>query len=901
MSRTRNITLRSVALLLAGLALWTCASSAGQPLKKPPAATSAAPGCDFEAPNAWKAWTLQPPEPRQTSEAGWETLQMDFLAPSSGQAVVRLFLIGAGRLRFDNLELYRLQKRKPATTERRAILNPGFEAAVPKRSARPEGWITGSGAVRSTDKACTGKAALLLHLSRPGSAAARQELRLKKGGRYRLTVRVSGEVTAGLAGCALLPEEGAKTILAGQTLNGSTLLGGRGRCGRLTAEKGNTRLASIELDAAAGQNYTLQSFFRGDLGDRGRLRVEVTALSGSGEENLLAARALTRNDLGPDWRPLRFNFALREARRLRLRLRLDGPALVELDDISLRPPLVVPAPKRFTASDAGGNFRPKGRRPLITSNGKKDAQLVQAFTSLVGKRVRLPTAFWQFWRSGRAFDHQSKPFTELLERKIEDGSVLLLDVSRKAEAKWLAGRAIIVPDQPGSYAISVRAKALIVAARGTDGFMAAASALGWLSVDGPEPEIFGCQLEDWPTHNLRGAEISFDGRLAATDRQLVSMLGTYRMGDLVVTGSGFWRLPDSKTRAEARDILSLASRLNLRTTIFLDALGSAPALAEKSPQSVEMAWKQDESHYLRGTERSFLGTRNVVSAAGAPVEVTSERGRTYVAGKDYHLEIPSPRLDSPANDAPRSWMRRLRTGRIPDGGRVLLSYNALPPATEVLASCPRAAEALDAYRKQLEHLSATGTIHGVGIGGRLPKRMRSDRRTAGTRFKNGRLVADRVRELVATTSLGAPKAEVYFWGDLLNPCGGLGLPEDSPAASAELIDPALRKKLTILVRLSRSDPLGLDCTARSTRYLLSRGYDTVGWCGTNGAAARAWAVEFARWRKGLSAWVKTRKERPGRARGMVFSPRGARLLELERFAQAAWCGVTLPDEPKATP
>jgi len=891
-----RITLATVGRRLPLTVFCLCAAiaMAAEPAVKKPAPAPPAPGCDFEAGDAWEGWKLEPPRPRESGLSAWESMRLEFLAPASGRATISLFLEGAGVFAFDDLRIYRMRRRRLPLAVDRGILNPGFETAPAGNPSGAEGWTLTPGALRSQAQACEGKAALVLQLSAPGRCEATQTLELKKGARYRLTVRASGRVTAGKAGCALLPGKDTGTALASETMSGSTLLGGTGKCGKLEAKRGKTRLASIELDATEGRNYTLQTLLRGQLGDRGRLHVELAAVTAGEEEKLIAARALARDDLGPDWRPLRLNFALRGARRLRIGLRLDGPAVAELDDLRLLEPVVIPSPKRFNRSDAGGNFRPRGRRPLITSRGKKDSRLVLTFTSMVGKRVRLPTAFWQFWRSGRAFDHQTRPFHEMLKRGIEDGSVLLLDASLKPEAKWLAGQAVTVPDRPGAYAISVRSKALIVAARGPQGFLAAASALGWLSADGPEPEVCGCQIEDWPSHEVRAAELSFDGRLADADRQLVSLLGTYRICDLVVTGNGFCRLSDSKTRSEARDLLAVARSLGLRTTVFVDALGAAPALAEKSPQSVEMIWHREESHYLRGTERSFLAGRNVVPAAGAAVEVTSERGRTFAAGKDYRLEVPSPHLGAPAKDAPRSWLRRIAGSRIPDGARILISYNALPPSREVPAACPRAFEALDTYRKQLGYLENTGAVSGLGIGGRLPKRMRTDMRTAGTRFKNGRLVADRVRELVATTSLAAPRAKAWLWGDLLNPCGGLDLPEDSPAASAELIDPAVRRKLTVLVRLDRSDAAGLDCTARSARFLLSHGYDTVAWCGTNIAAARAWTAEFARWRQGLAAWKKARKERTGRPLGMTFSPRGARILELENFASAAWCGAQLP-------
>jgi hypothetical protein len=225
---------------------------------------------------------------------------------------------------------------------------------------------------------------------------------------------------------------------------------------------------------------------------------------------------------------------------------------------------------------------------------------------------------------------------------------------------------------------------------------------------------------------------------------------------------------------------------------------------------------------------------------------------------------------------------------------VLLSYNALPPPGTLPAACPAAAEGppLFAQQVRLAAEAAAGPF-GFGLGGRLPGLMRTDRRTAGTRLQNGRLTADRIRELVSALALAAPATGPLLWGDTLNPCGGLQLPADSPAASAELLDPELRRQLTVLVRLDRSDAAGRDLIARSTDYLLSRGYRLAAWCGTSGAAAEQWAAEFSRWEANPRSTDGQTK--PGRPAGMAIDAGRARVLDLERFAQAAWHGAPAPE------
>ncbi|MHC4917094.1 MAG: hypothetical protein ACYTGB_16565, partial [Planctomycetota bacterium] len=677
-----DFALKAAAAFLLAAGPFCLGAPAGEPAGTDAAAGKPVSSWDFDGKDAWSAWELDPPEPRETGRSEWEEVALEFLGPAGGRARLEVLIDGAGVLDVDAFELYRLARRGRPVSERRQINNPGFDAAEKDDPVRPVGWQLSGTAVRTAVRSFSGDASLCFSLPVQGKASASQEISLREGERYRLVFKIRGELTAGAAVARVRPPDSADAVLASEALGVSTLGGGRGRCGRLSAEKGRARFARLSMSAGAGGNRTLEALIRGSLREKGRLKLRLSGRDRGGTEVLLAARTLTAGSLGPGWQPLRMNFALRGVSSLSLAVRLEGPGAVEFDGLAVRPPRVIPAPRRMTPGETADNFRPRGSRPLFSSRGREDAEMVRVFTNLVGERMNRPTAFWQFWRSGRAFEHQARSFSQALEAKPEDGSVWLLDASRKKEAKWLAEHAVVVPDRPGAYAISVNSKALIVAARSREGFLAAGSTLSWLTADGPEPEVFAARIEDWPAHPFRAAQISFDGRLDASDRELVNRLGAYRLSHLVITGRGFWQISEPKSRSEATDLLELASGFGLRAVPFIDALGSAPALAERSPQSVEMVWQRDESHYLRGTERSFLAARNAVPCAGAPVEVTSPNGKPFKPGRDYRLEAPAPRLGADAAAAPRSWLRRAEGSGIADGGRVLLSYNALPAPRE---------------------------------------------------------------------------------------------------------------------------------------------------------------------------------------------------------------------------
>ncbi|HOX08429.1 MAG TPA: hypothetical protein PK280_18685 [Planctomycetota bacterium] len=907
--------MRHLPAVLAALLLGAAAARPAEPSPGPAVpAVQPPPNADFESARPWDGWELVPADPREAGRSEWERLTADFTAPASGRAAVELTLDGSGRAELDDLDLFEISARGPVP-QRRMLTNPGFEEAGTKTTLAAAWDLSGPAVRTEAPSAPEGRAGLRMELPRTGRAAARQVLMLEPGRRYQLHVRVRAEVTSGALSLSVLEAGGDSTgaLLTAARLRSSTLSGGSGLCGRLSAPRGAQRLARLDCPAVPGKNYTLELLARGETGDRPALRVEVAALDEAGTETLLAAAAPEAGALGPDWRPLRVGFALRGARRLRFTLRLEGPAAVEIDSLKLSGPRVVPGPRRLAPGDADDNFRPRSRRPLVTGGGRNDADTAAAFTAILSQSLSRPQSSWRFWRSSKPLEHQPSAFAAMVAKGFEPGTVFLLDPSGESEAKWLAERAVSVPDRPGAYSLAVSAKEVVVASRSPAGFVAAASTLGWLTTDSPEPEIFACRIEDWPAHPFRAAALEFDGRLSATDRELLGSLGSWRLSHLLVTGPGLWRLPEARGRNDLRELAEFARGAAPGGLVgFLDAVGAAPELLARSPQSAECLWVQGESHFLRGTERSYLSGRNVLLASGSPVEVAAPDGRILTEARDYRLETAAPRWGASGEEAPRSLLRRIPGADLADGGRVTVSYNVLPPAGSEPVACPRSEEALAAFRGALGELGRSARVSGVGLGGAFVPRMRTDRRTASTRFKNGRMLADRIAELCAEVDKGAAGASPLLWADLLNPCGGLTMPEDPPTAAADLLDPALRRRLLLLVNLPAADEDGRDRMTRSAAFLAERGYNLIGWTGERPAgAARTWlealppppapaggpAVPGAP-AAAPAAPPEAREVRRGEFIGLAFNLRGARTLDIETFAEAAWGG---PETVKPAP
>jgi hypothetical protein len=147
-----------------------------------------------------------------------------------------------------------------------------------------------------------------------------------------------------------------------------------------------------------------------------------------------------------------------------------------------------------------------------------------------------------------------------------------------------------------------------------------------------------------------------------------------------------------------------------------------------------------------------------------------------------------------------------------------------------------------------------------------------------------------VRELSVEARKAAPDCGLYLWADMINPFGGLKMPEDPPTAAAELLEPELRGKMTLIVRIGECDEDARGMMNASATSLPARGYRVAGWADGRGAAARAWAVAFRAAAEGAKT-LPAGDKAPEAPAGLVLDLRSARTLDLEAFAEAAWNGA----------
>jgi Glycosyl hydrolase family 20, domain 2 len=850
----------------------------------------------FDEKAPWNGWQLSPNDIRQSGNSEWETLIVNFTSPKSKQIKIIISSQGTGRLAFDNLELQLVNPAGKKLSERRTLSDPGFESVFKTASstapAPTSAWKL-IGFTRSVSlERLSGKSGLLF----TGKVArASQKVKLPELQQFRLMLRVRGKLTSGQTRLAII-NTSDKSLLGEIFLTGSTLVGGKKKSGLLSSSANGWLQATRTMEARAGRNHTLQLLLRGSLDNQASCSLTISAPAADGSRTILAHKQFNNQFLGPDWRPLRLNFSLRGTGKFDIAIKINGQGLLEVDNLKLRKPLIIPQPVNFTRGDAENNFRPKSVVTVISSNGKKDAKMVAAFFTNSGLKPSRSVPFWQFWRSAKAFVHLPTPFQKQVLKTNSPPTIWLLNAARGPESKWLAGRAMAVPDKPGSYAISVNAKDIVVGARDPAGFMAAASTLAWMVSDAPAPEIFACRIEDWPANNLRGMHFELPPGDTVSE-QTFALMSRYKLGTAFLSGQGAWLTAEPLSKAGSSNLAARADARGISSVPFLDCIGAAPELANRSPQSLELQLHKNEPYILRGTEKNYLLGQNVVLAAGAAVEVSSPDGNNYTINQDYKLAVPSPFWGAKADKSRRSVLRRIATGKIPDGARVLLSYNVLPPSSEIPAACPRSAEAIRIFEARAKLLGAGITgISGIGLGGILPRRMRTDMRTTSTRLKNGRQVADRLRELMTTAALVAEDLTPYAWADMVNPCANLPMPEDSPSTCSELLEVKLRRKLGLLVRIGQSHPAALQNIKRSTVFMLGRSYNLIGWCGDNPAAAEKWAAAFASW--SASSERKKAGQEAGKALGLVmgYSAPTARLLSIERFSQAAWSGKPLSNE-----
>lgn len=317
-----------------------------------------------------------------------------------------------------------------------------------------------------------------------------------------------------------------------------------------------------------------------------------------------------------------------------------------------------------------------------------------------------------------------------------------------------------------------------------------------------------------------------------------------------------------------------------------------PVELERKPDAYRSPVTAPENLGFVPDERGLLPIV-VLLGASNPFRVTSEDGATlYVRDRDYVVEGEFTFYD--ANNRLPGWglklakpfsLRRTESSAIPDGGRVLVSYNYVYMQRgghrDDFSTCISEPEAIrytqDALRATLDVLDPR-TIHlnqdevvGIGRDGRDILRMRAEGLTPG------RLFADLLNGLRDTVREAGSRATLLVWDDGLTPLhGGWSRNYNAPYYPFDALDYLSPADFTICVWRYG---YGSGATAA---YFLDRGFPIIG-CSTESVPAITdWCLELA------ARTLSHRDEARGVFMTIWKSPNTTAFLNRRLLARLAW-------------
>ncbi len=377
------------------------------------------------------------------------------------------------------------------------------------------------------------------------------------------------------------------------------------------------------------------------------------------------------------------------------------------------------------------------------------------------------------WRSGAAPRVTGLPDTPSVRRAWQ----LLCETLQAAPGAVPQGppvQVVLHKPRPGPtwpdgerYRLDVTAAGARIEAWGPDGVRwALMTLLGLGASDAPVWRAAACRIDDWPDLPLRASYVAglpFDPKRRAA---LCRRLARLKMNALVIEDSAWFALGNADVRKRVRAVCQDIRDWGIEPIPELQSFGHAGRQIVRDPRVAEGKWVQGERLELHGTAPAALAQRNVIRTSATDVVLTSVDGKTvYALGKDYAV-IDGTIEYRHADKAVPFAVRRLPGSRIPDGGKVLASYDVVGGGGSYCPSEPAV------YRMCLPALTETIRLirpRYVHIGHDEPTRMNADSRCRRRGLSETALIAEDLARWNTAAHEADPAVRLMMWADPLNP------------------------------------------------------------------------------------------------------------------------------------
>lgn len=614
--------------------------------------------------------------------------------------------------------------------------NGSFESAAGTAGEIPgwEQYKTGSTVFLDSSRASQGKSSLRVthaHEAVPETIVY-QAFAVQPGQEYTLSFDIYvGDDFQGEAKGWLFNEARSTSLdFEYKNLIGSNLVAERDRLGKfaLAMNPAPERPASIEQEMLVTPGANLQGSF--DLQNRGfKGTVRFTA------EDAVSGKVLHQQQVTystEPWRSENFSFQSVSA-KLRVRFAAEGEGALQLDNVVLGPPQVVP--------------------PLQQAKWLPSAQNFFIPNTI---SVQVDGAAGAVIDGGLALLSKDLKALGIETERNQAGSPVRILVGA---AHKVAGKG----DE--AYTLSVDSKSVVIKAGSESGaFYGLMTLLQLIEKRDGRPVFLPCKVTDYPDMPLRGF-LYGDEEQAARWKMNAIMLGT----GYPVT---------AEQRKALRAQVKQCQSLNLQVIPSFMTVTGGYYVQQINPNLAAGIWVQDEQITLRGETPSPLANRYVIRTGLSDIALKSADGKTvYQAGRDYRVVDGEINFDYRNPTAAPFSVARLPGSAIPDGAMVLASYDYVShrrqredPHIAFVPLEPEARKLTDDFLTELAReypftlVNTNADLHEFFI---QDAQLETDSRVVKSGKKPIELLAEEVNHEAAALKRGNPGARIFQWtGDV---------------------------------------------------------------------------------------------------------------------------------------
>jgi hypothetical protein len=534
-----------------------------------------------------------------------------------------------------------------------------------------------------------------------------------------------------------------------ESLQVSNLVANRDRCGGYAAALTPSGTAPVVLAQEIGVRKGMNLRASVDINNKefqGTARMVVEDVSSGRILGELSAK-----EVSATWRSLLVSFQSTSA-KLRVRVVAEGRGALQVDNVAVTPPTVIPPLQRVKWLPAAENFVIPVL--LTVSVQGQEGPAIEGGLSLLRNDL--------------------KTLGVGVEKVDSDKAALRILIGKKHALKGKGKEAYSVTiDHAG---IEIRA------GHEAGAFYGLMTVLQLLERQPAGAVVLAGKVVDYPDLPLRGI-LYGDAEQAARWKMNAVMVST-----------GYPVTPAEKQGLH--EVLKTCQSLNLEVIPYFLSMAGGYYVQKINPNLAAGIWVQDEKVVLQGTQPSALANPYVIRTGLSEVQVKSQDGKeTYALGKDYQVVDGEMGYNYTNPKAAPFAVARLPGSAIPDGGTVLVSYDyvshyrAADNRTEThLPYCPLEPETrrlMDEFLRDfarefpVPYINTSNDLHEFGP---AAVRLATDSRVIGSGKKPIELYAADVCSQAAAVRQGNPTTRILQWtgdvGDYAKAAGPL-LPREA--------------------------------------------------------------------------------------------------------------------------